>query len=111
MGRRPAMNMSEASYLIVWGHDGQHVHCMAECRHRLDAAVTAYLDTSRDSVVHLDLVDGGTYATLASSINSWTDSTPEIRANAVRQRCEREAEDTALEQTHNTHYWDTHNEE
>jgi hypothetical protein len=62
----------------------------------VDAAVTHYLDTGRDSVLHLDRATGYEYHTRASNILSWFVSSPESRRAEMLFGKDAHEESTAL---------------
>lgn len=58
------------SYLKIWEDQGVSC-CMPEDESALDAAVSHYLDTSRDSLVHMTQINGDHYVIRASQILAW----------------------------------------
>ena len=48
----------------------------------IDAAVTTYLDTGKDSLLHVEFVEGGEYCVRASQITSWYCNTAEFRGRS-----------------------------
>lgn len=59
------------TYLVLWEAGGSRLTVDAGDIHRIDAAVTAYLDTNRDSLLHLTTAAGEQYTTRASLITAW----------------------------------------
>lgn len=72
------------SFLRVFDARGGVVRLMVSEESKLDAAVERHLETGRDSLLHLEFVEGGEYITLASEITSWFITTPELRDHAER---------------------------
>jgi hypothetical protein len=59
----------------------------------IDVAVSRYLETKRDEILHLTLSEGGPYRVLASRISSWWINTPEhSRRNLLRTEKSKEDE-------------------
>lgn len=85
------------TYLAVWERTAQQGHYMrvdpAEAP-RIDAAVTRYQETGRDSVLELTTMAGNPYFLVASEVTAWKISTPESRARAheIDRDIEREFE-------------------
>ena len=82
------------TWLCVLESDGT-THIDAADMGALDAAVSRYVDSgcTRDEVLCLTLVEGGTYHVKASRINSWWLCTPTQRyRDLVRQSRRRDAE-------------------
>lgn len=80
------------TFVKVWEDGGEAICIDAAYVHSLDAAVTQWLDTGRDSVVHVGLLCGDEYAVLASAITSWRVCTPAGRARdaALEERARQE---------------------
>ena len=72
--------MSTGTYLRIWESDGGNIAVMSEHEPSIDAAVGAWLDTSRDSLIRLTCITGEDYVTKASRVTAWLVSTPEGRA-------------------------------
>lgn len=66
-------------YLIVYEEDSQ-VLVVTGDEPQIDAALTSYLETGRDSLLHLTTVSGEPYKVRASHIMAWMQSTPESRS-------------------------------
>lgn len=66
-------------YLLVFEDDGATWLAASNERHQLDTAVTAYLETGRDSLLHLDLIDGSPLVLKASLVTGWRLETKETR--------------------------------
>ena len=67
------------TFVRVWEVDGGGCCFVASSENTIDAAVDRWLETNRDSLVHLTLCCGDAYAVCASRITSWRVSTPEGR--------------------------------
>lgn len=65
-------------YLVLFTDEGA-LRIEEGDKHQVDVALTEYLHSGRDSVIHLTLLDGDEYATRASLVTGWTVSTPEGR--------------------------------
>lgn len=57
-------------YVKLWDEDGT-VAVMPDEEPRIDAAVSEYLNTGRDSLLDLELVSAAMYKTRASLVRSW----------------------------------------
>ena len=68
-------------YLRVWDNTGDMIAVDAAEEPRLDAAVSTFIDSggTRDALVELGLIEGGTVKIRASVVHSWMLSTPESR--------------------------------
>lgn len=84
------------SYLKVWESDGTNCTIMPTDKHAIDAAVQAWLDTGRDSLVYLSQINGDEYITLASRITSWRVVTPEGRRKQIELDAMSKDEDKTL---------------
>lgn len=73
------------TYLRVYDHDEARVDVDPSEEPRIDAAVTAWLDTRRDSLLRLTCMDGAELTILASAVQSWLLSTPESRRRSIEQ--------------------------
>lgn len=73
-------------FIKLFEVEGGSVLLVPDEEPRLDAALTAYLDSgcTRDRLIRLTLLDGDEYVTTASRISAWLVSTPEGRRRAVR---------------------------
>lgn len=84
------------TFVKVWECDG--MLCVeAGSEHAIDAAVSHYLDTGRDSLVHLCLLSGDAYTVQASRITSWRVCTPAGRRKDEAIRLAQETEDKELQ--------------
>ena len=82
-------------YLTVWTRDGESTHCEPDDEPRLDAVVTAFLDSGRtkDTLLCLTMLEGVPYKVLASEVTSWAVSTADSRKMRVRINHESEEEE------------------
>lgn len=71
------------TFLRVWDARGATVRLLPEEESRLDAAVSHYLETNRDTLLSLTTFDAGEFKTRASDCMSWMLSTPESRERSV----------------------------
>lgn len=91
--------MNAGTYVRAWDVDGEMWLLVEDDAPRLDAAVTAFLETGRDSLLHLTAIQGETFVIRASRLLYWLVSTPEGRFRGVEfvaasdeeQRAAREA--------------------
>lgn len=97
--------MSIGAYVKVFDDDGYVLVPPAE-EPRIDAAVTAYLDSggTRDSLLRLATLDGAEYVVRASSIRSWIMTTPETRRRQVEH--EKALTDERREYAAEIGYWE-----
>lgn len=97
--------MSIGAYVRVFDDDGYVLVPPAE-EPRIDAAVTAYLDSggTRDSLLRLATLDGAEYVVRASSIRSWIMTTPETRRRQVEH--EKALTDELREYAAEIGYWE-----
>lgn len=79
----PAEEAGRGTYLKVYDRIGEAVYCIADDEPRIDAAVSRWIETKRDTLLDLTLLEGTTYKTLASDIMAWTITTPETREYRV----------------------------
>lgn len=72
-------------FVRVFDVDGAVVLVTPDDEPRIDAAVTAFLDSgcSRDRTLRLTMLSGDEYVTPASRISSWIVSTPEGRRRSI----------------------------
>ena len=63
------------TFVKLWEKDGGGICFTEGSEHTIDAAVDHWLETGRDSIVHLVQVGGDSYHVLASHITSWSVST------------------------------------
>lgn len=75
--------MSTGTYLKLWEEDGGSVCLEADSRNPIDAAVSTWLDTKRDSLLYLTTIAGEEFVTRASRVTSWLVSTPEGRSATI----------------------------
>jgi hypothetical protein len=87
--------MNPDRWVKVWFTDEGWVLCPEYEEPRIDAAVSAYIDSgrSRDSLIHLTALDGGRIVVRASFVSGWSTSDPEMRRAAWEHRAAFEAED------------------
>lgn len=73
------------AWLMVFDVDGAVSVCVSD-EPRVNAAVSLWLDSgrSRDTLLDLTTLSGGTYYTRASQITSWFISTPEHRRAEIQ---------------------------
>ena len=73
------------TFVKVYSDDGGYVCAVPEDEPMLDAAVQAYLDSgeTRDTLVHLTLLDGDRCVVRASHVTSWVTSTPDGRTRGA----------------------------
>lgn len=97
--------MSIGAYVKVFDDDGYVLVPPAE-EPRIDAAVTAYLDSggTRDSLLRLTTLDGAEYVVRVSSIRSWIMTTPEARRRQVEH--EKALADERREYAAELGYWE-----
>lgn len=69
--------------LTVWEEGGSYYTVDVADEPRIDAAVSRYMETGRDSLLALTFTDGREYRVKASQITHWAVSTPETRQRAV----------------------------
>lgn len=76
---------SDGVFLSVYDMQGGLASVEPGDEGRLDAAVTAYLDSggTRDSLIHLTMTNGQRYAIRASAVQSWILTTPEGRLKSL----------------------------
>ncbi len=86
------MTDTPGTYLIVFENDGSRVTVDPSHEPSLDAAVTAWLHEHRDNLIHLTLLDGDKYVTLASNISGWSRSTEEGRRRSAEIEAESKLE-------------------
>jgi hypothetical protein len=67
------------SFLRVYDQSNGVWRVMAHEESKIDAAVTKWVEKHADSLLHLELVEGGEAVSLASDVRSWCLSSPEIR--------------------------------
>lgn len=67
------------SYLRVYDWSNGVWRVMPHEESQVDAAVTKWIEEQKDTLLHLELVEGAEAVTLASDIRSWCLSSPEIR--------------------------------
>lgn len=72
----------DVTYLKVFEETGQ---ILVEPGHAdsIDAAVTHFMETGRDSLLHLTTVAGEDYVTRASNVLCWVTSTPAGRLRSL----------------------------
>lgn len=85
--------MSE-TYLRLWEETGSVLVVQSD-EHSIDAAVSHWLETHRDGLLHLTLASGDRYVTRASNILCWLISTPQGRALAAEMEKAANDEDRA----------------
>ena len=85
-------------YVVLWEKGGGRMQVIEEDHPRIDAAVSEFVNTSRDGVLNLTTVGGDPYSTLASNVHSWSLSTPEGRCSETHLEAESTAERRALRQ-------------
>lgn len=71
-----------ATYLRVYDATGI-TDVLPEHESSIDAAVGHWLDTSRDTLLRLTMLDGSEFTTKASGIAGWFLSTPEGRLRSL----------------------------
>jgi hypothetical protein len=74
--------VSAGTYVVLFEENGQ-CRALPDAVSSMDAAVTLFLDTGRDQLVHLTTLSGCEYVTRASLINGWMISSPETREREV----------------------------
>ena len=67
------------TYLRLWDDTGDVWTLVDTDFNQIDHAVSEYLSTSRDSLLHLTTLSGETFVTRASRVECWVVSTPETR--------------------------------
>ncbi len=100
------------SYLRIWDRQMSQIEVDPADEPRVDTALTAYLETGRDSIVHLTLLNGAPYSVLASEVTAYMTSTPESRRRNAEVVMELEKEQKDLQQEFSlVPYWDQGAEE
>ena len=66
-------------WLVVFEADNSQARLDVSDESAIDAAVSSFLETGKDSLLHLTFVEGDEYVVRASRITSWFRSTPEFR--------------------------------
>lgn len=87
--------MTFGTFLRLFEVDGSSMRIDAERSGSIDAAVSNYLDTGRDSLLHLMTLSGESFVVRASRITSWWVSTPEGRETSLRHDKEERDEEQA----------------
>lgn len=82
------------SFVKVYDIQGDMVGVALSEEPRIDAAVSKWVDSGKtqDTLLSLETPDGSEYKTLASAIQSWLVSTPEIRRRKAEIEAELQAE-------------------
>lgn len=70
--------MDAGTFLFLYDKDSGRVVIDPAEENHIDTAVTAYLESAgtRDSLLHLSMLDGDRYVIRASAVQSWMLSTP-----------------------------------
>ena len=66
-------------WLLVMEEDGTVWICDVADRPRIDAAVSSFLDTGRDSLLHLTPLDGAEVTLRASNVMGWKTESEDTR--------------------------------
>jgi hypothetical protein len=74
------MAVSDHAFLSVLMADNSVSRIELDEENSIDAAVTTYLATKKDEMLHLSMYSGLTLRVLASQITSWIVNTPDGRA-------------------------------
>lgn len=88
--------MDLGTYLLVWDKDDNCYHAHKRFLPRLGDAVSAYLETGRDSLIQLTALSGDVYVLRASNVNAWQVTTPEGRKAEVEMQLALEVEAQAI---------------
>lgn len=87
------MKPGTGTYLKVYDTSEGMICCSAEDEPRVDAAVSAYVDSGgRDRIIEVTLLEGVTFKLLASTVTAWFVSTPATRKARVEINANAEAE-------------------
>jgi hypothetical protein len=86
-------------YVKMFDTDGCHFLLAPGEEHRLDAAKSRHLETGRNELVQVELLDGSPFTLPASDIQCWIVSTPAARRRSleVEQALMQELEATRQE--------------
>jgi hypothetical protein len=87
------------SYLRVYDMQGGNAPVVLGDEAQIDTAITEYLYSGRDTLLHLTMCHGARYRILASVVQSWLVSTPENRLASVEREKAEQDEDRALKQS------------
>lgn len=71
------------TWLVILERDGTAVHAMASEEGNVDAKVTEYRHSGRDSIVRVTLAEGTEYHVVASQVTGWWTCTPEHRRRSL----------------------------
>src|SRR5210317_1910255 len=86
-------------FLVVWEESGSTVSVVEGDERQLDDAVSTWIDTGRDALLHLTTTEGVPYRMLASNVTSWLLSTPQSRYENERVRAVMDAERAAIRES------------
>jgi hypothetical protein len=70
-------------YVKMFDTDGCFFLLTPGEEHRLDAAKSRFLETGRNELVHLDLLDGSPFVLPVSDIQCWIMSSPAVRRRSL----------------------------
>lgn len=88
------MTDSLGTFVNLWEKDGSVSSVMDGSQHTLDAEVSKYLETGRDSLIYISRTGGDTFVIKASRVASWRVSTPAgRRADELNRRLQKEEND------------------
>ena len=89
---------SPDTWLVLYETDSTCTHVDVHDMDHIDAAVTAYLDSAetRDTLLHLTMVEGGVYVIRASHIKAWFICSPEHRHRGTEHEKYRTEENKRL---------------
>lgn len=90
--------MDLGTYLLIWDKDDNCYHSDKRHLSRLGDAVSACLDTGRDSLIQLTALSGDVYVLRASNINAWQVTTPDGRRREVEMQIALEFEAETIKQ-------------
>ena len=100
--------MSLGTWIVVWDHMGGSFTVRSEDEPRIDAAVSAFLDSggTRDTLLDLTTTEGFDLRLRTSNVASWMRSTPEGRRRQLDiERLQRE-ETEAFEEEAGLNRWE-----
>ena len=84
------MSVMPSEHLVLFENDGTIWFIDAGDLNRVDGAVSAYLDTGRDSLVHMTGIDKSELTIMASQISGWKYQTLETLQTQREQQAELE---------------------
>lgn len=84
------------NFVKMWEHDDTSCCVIESDCYSIDAAVSQWLDTRRDSLLHLTLLNGDAYVTKASNVVSWRKVTLNGRRLDIEYQAARTEEEKAF---------------